>query len=250
MGFIYKITNTINGKSYVGVTKQVNAIMRFKAHMSAIRGGRGCPLLAKAVKKYGENAFIFEILFTCKDSDIFTFEKEYILKYNSMSPNGYNIAEGGKSGRNFLGKTHTKEVRTIIGEKSKIYNNLPEVKERHRQNAIKLNERKKNGDLTDKWKQQIIDGKIGGKGKKRESVPEERRQSISEGLKKYYEKKNKNIKIYQYSTDGILISVFNSIKEASEKNTLKQSGIYACCSGRNKTSGGYIWKKEPKECHV
>ena len=189
MGYIYKITNTINNKSYVGVTIQLDGLSRFKSHMSAIRSGKGCPLLQKAVNKYGEATFRFQILIICFDEDVFKYEKEYIMKYNAMSPTGYNVAEGGKSGRNFLGKTHSEETREKIGKKSKEYGNRPEVKERSRQNMIKLNEKRKNGDISEKWKEAIKSGKMGGTCNKGRKVKEDVKKKISEGLKAYFNNK-------------------------------------------------------------
>ena len=49
-------------------------------------------------------------------------------------------------------------------------------------------------------------------------------------------------KVCQYSKQGEFISEFNSITEASEKTGVSRSGISSCCSGRLKTSGGFIWR--------
>lgn len=54
-------------------------------------------------------------------------------------------------------------------------------------------------------------------------------------------------KIYQYNKKGELINVFESGYEASKKTSIAPSGIYYCCTGKDKkgkrkTAGGYIWK--------
>jgi len=113
MGYIYKITNTVNNKCYIGVTIQANPNERWSHHKSAIRANIGCPFLQKAFKKYGEDAFKFEVLIICFDEDVFKFENEYILKYNSMSLNGYNVAVGGKIGMSFLGKNIQRKQRRL-----------------------------------------------------------------------------------------------------------------------------------------
>jgi group I intron endonuclease len=269
MGFIYKITNTINNKCYIGETIKDNPNSRWLSHKSNIKCKRGCPLLMKAFEKYGEDAFKFEVLIICFDEDVFNFEKEYIKKYNSLSPNGYNVAEGGKSGRNFLGKKHSEETKKIISQKSKEYNSREGVKERARQVAIEFNKTHNIGELqkkSEKWQKALAEGRIGGKGGKRE---DDVKNKISEGLKKYFAE-NKNAKsnnyknhseimttvngrkVAQYSLDNKLLGMFDSILLASKSTNINRSTIQAAASGRINTGKGYIWKytddkKEPKE---
>jgi len=234
--------------------------------MSAIRQGRGCPFLQTAVKKHGEAAFTFQVLIICFDEDVFKYEKEYIMKYNTMIPNGYNVAEGGKSGRNFLGKTHTEEVRKKIGEKSKEYHSRPEVKEAYRQIMIRLNEKRKSGVMHEKWIESLKNANLAGKSKKGIKVKDEVKQKISEGLKQYYKnnkdatndsfrKKHSDIlrkargkKVSQFSKENVFIASYDSIAEAAEKTKLSKGGIQSAAIGRIKSCGGFIWKKtEPKE---
>lgn len=264
MGFIYKITNTVNGKEYVGITVLPDAIQRYKNHMSAIRNGRGCPLLQKAVKKYGEEAFTFNVLIICFDEDVYKYEKEYITKYNTMSPNGYNILEGGNNICTFLGKTHSEETKKKLSEKAKEYNNRPEVKERHRQTAIKTHARINMGEIlrnSEKWLKARAEGRIGGK---KEVVGPNKGKKISESLKEYY-KTNETIsgekwtistkekhsiamrkangrKVEQYTKENVLIAAYDSIMEAHEKTQVHKGSIQSGASGRTKTGGGFIWK--------
>ena len=259
MGYIYKITNTVNGKCYIGVTIQSNPNERWSNHKSHNRQGNGCPFLMKAFKKYGEESFKFEVLIICFDEDVFKFEPDYIKKYNSMSPNGYNVAIGGKIGMSFLGKTHSEETRKIIGEKSKKHNANPEVRERARRVAIEFNKTHNIGDLqkkSEKWQKALAEGRIGGHAK-----TEEGKKKISESLKKYHADNEFNRKkhsaamtkaigrkISQYSTDDVFIDSFESIVQAYNISGVKRANISSCLSGRAKTAGGFIWKyNEPKE---
>lgn len=254
MGYIYKITNIINKKKYIGVTTRKNPYYRWMAHKSSIQKGKGCPLLMKAFNKYGESAFIFEVIIICFDEDVFKFENEYIKKYNSASPYGYNIAEGGKIGMSFLGKTHSEETKKKIGIKSKEYNNKPEVKERARNVAIELNKRMNNGEIvrkSEKWKKAVEEGRIGGKR------DDESKKKISDGLKKYFEdngspinkEKHRKImtkvngrKIHQYSNENRWIATFDSILLAEKATNIKRSNISHVLSERSKKAGGFIWK--------
>ncbi len=80
MGFIYKISNDINDKVYIGETIRHEPLLRWNAHKAAIKSGKGCPLLQKAVNKYGIEHFKFEVLIICFDDDVYKYEKEYIKK--------------------------------------------------------------------------------------------------------------------------------------------------------------------------
>lgn len=55
-----------------------------------------------------------------------------------------------------------------------------------------------------------------------------------------WEKKRR--KINQFESDGTFIRGFNSITEAAKDLNISASGISQCLSGKNKKSGGYIWK--------
>ena len=59
------------------------------------------------------------------------------------------------------------------------------------------------------------------------------------GLTKHYTRK-----INQYDKQGNLIKQWNSIIEASKCLKIQHSNIVACCKGRHKYIGGYIWKYE------
>lgn len=88
---IYKITNTITHKCYIGETKQSNPESRWKKHKNTIKNGLGCPALQDAVKKYGIENFKFDILLICFDEDHYKYEIKYIKKYNSIVPKGLFI---------------------------------------------------------------------------------------------------------------------------------------------------------------
>ena len=58
MGYVYKITNTVNQKHYIGISIHEPETGRIRDHLS----GNGNRILAKAIKKYGRDAFTYEIL--------------------------------------------------------------------------------------------------------------------------------------------------------------------------------------------
>jgi group I intron endonuclease len=99
MDYIYKITNTVNNKSYVGYTTNPQA--RWSDH----KYGRGSKVVYQAIKKYGVNKFVFEVI----AEDTVDNEQQYINKHNTMYPNGYNLTDGGSLPPNHKGKTY-KEI--------------------------------------------------------------------------------------------------------------------------------------------
>jgi len=258
MGYIYKITNTINNKAYIGVTIQNNPNIRWSSHKSHNRQGNGCPLLMKAFKKHGEKAFKFEVLIICFNDDVFKFENEYIKKYNTLSPNGYNVIEGGKTKQTFLGKTHSEETKQILSEKSKIHNSKLEVREQARKNAIKFNKTHNIGELmkkSEKWQKALVERKNNSN-----YCTEETKNKISKSVTQYYNsinikqkeeryKKHSIVmtkaigkKVSQYSIEGKFIESFSSIIEAQEKTGIKRRNIGNVLSKKSKTAGGFIWK--------
>jgi len=84
---IYKITNEINGKFYIGSTKDLNR--RKKDHFRLLKKGvNHSVILQKAVNKYGIDNFKFEILVECSEDLLFTIEQKIV---DELKPE-YNIA--------------------------------------------------------------------------------------------------------------------------------------------------------------
>ena len=105
MGEIYKITNLVNGKCYVGKTKH-ESVIRWRDH---INGYHSSSLIHKAIVKYGVDNFSFEVIESnVQESLLNELEMFYISKFNSKTPNGYNLTDGGDSG---LGLVVSKETR-------------------------------------------------------------------------------------------------------------------------------------------
>lgn len=93
---IYKITNLINGKSYIG--QSVNIQKRFNAHRSAAFNPNNKNYdfpLYRAIRKYGIENFKFEVLEECTKSELDTKEVWYISQYQTHSKKGYNQDDGG-----------------------------------------------------------------------------------------------------------------------------------------------------------
>jgi len=87
---IYKATNKINGKSYIGQTKY-DMQVRISGH---VRKGH---VFHEALKKYGREAFRWEILENCASGEeLNDREKFWISFHDTISPKGYNLTDGGR----------------------------------------------------------------------------------------------------------------------------------------------------------
>ena len=111
MGSIYKITNTVNGKSYIGQTIQ-SIEARFKAHLSGLSG----TVLKHAIAKYGAEAFRCEPIHQdVPNENLDNLERKEIKAHNTLAPNGYNLEAGGHKN-----KIIHPETRKKIGAKTAI----------------------------------------------------------------------------------------------------------------------------------
>lgn len=104
---IYKITNIINSKSYVGQTVY-GLDRRWNQHNSK---SSGCRALASAIRKHGKENFTIEIVAVCNSlSELNKQETKFIKEFNTLSPNGYNLTTGGE------GKVLSEESKARISE--------------------------------------------------------------------------------------------------------------------------------------
>lgn len=91
---VYKITNCINGKFYIGSTKSF--ILRYRSHLSSLsRGKSGSRILQNAVIKYGIINFIFSIVEDCEN-----YEEREVYYIEKLKPN-YNIILEKQNRREF-----------------------------------------------------------------------------------------------------------------------------------------------------
>lgn len=102
---IYKITNQINGKVYIG--QSTNIKRRWRQHQKTAYDVNNKDYekpLYRAIRKYGIENFIFEILEECLKKELNEKEKRYISLYNSFF-NGYNLTLGGDASGTEINKT-------------------------------------------------------------------------------------------------------------------------------------------------
>ena len=115
MGYIYVRTNKINSKKYVGQAKDLEVRQNRWDNLNQSYAGNA---INNARKKYGIDAFDFEILKECEDEELNKWEMYYIKELNTKVPNGYNMTDGG-GGICGYSCPHTEEWKRKIGEKHK-----------------------------------------------------------------------------------------------------------------------------------
>jgi group I intron endonuclease len=133
---IYKYTNLINGKIYVGKTKNLNR--RVKEHKNQ---NDDCKYFNNALKRYGIQSFDIEIL--CEiDSfeEASKLEGQYIVQLNCLAPNGYNLTLDTNQGREF--HVTTKRLMSVNTQgtckRSKVTSKYIGVKHRRGLNVFRM----------------------------------------------------------------------------------------------------------------
>ena len=157
MGYVYKITNTVNNKAYIGISIHEPEKGRIKKHLS----GQGNRIIANAVKKYGKDAFTYEVL-EANVFDEFLPELEvfYIAQFNTVVPHGYNLTYGGdhkipceqtrrKMSEAKKGRKHSVKARMNMSEAKKGKKGKPHSAET-RMKLSRLNKGEKNPNFGEK----------------------------------------------------------------------------------------------------
>ena len=239
MGYIYMIQNKINGKKYIGQTIQKDIKDRWNSHKNLKHKTVG-QILFNSYKKYGINNFSYKLICICFDEDTNEYEKEYIKKYNTLHPNGFNLLEGGNNRKHH---DYTKNLLSekMMGDKNPNFGKklTPEQIKRMSEKIKGKNNSSYGKKFTSEEKQKRLDKYIENP---------EIKDKISKSLKNYHLNNINKIKINskrveQYDLNDNLINIFHSISEASREINISHSVISRACNKENYTAGGFKWKK-------
>lgn len=279
MGVIYKVTNLINNKIYIGQTKR-DAKIRWGEHLSSSFNKNSISynvIFHKAIRKYGKENFKLEIIEKC-DNKILLDREKYWIKYFNSYENGYNSTPGGadwcffiepkkvllswQNGKNILeiskelgySTTSISKCLLLLGIDKKLikdrgYKSISkpisqyDLNGRYIQtfNSLKEAERYfgKNCDCG-------IRSSAVGKNQKTAFGFQWRYTNSKEDIKPVKFINGKAKEICQFNKNMDLIATYSSIAEA--KRSIGKGDISSCLRGRTKTAGGYIWKyKEDEE---
>lgn len=131
MFYVYKITNLINDKVYIGKTN--NPSERWSDHKKIAKAGsinKSFSVVHSAIRKYGEDNFEFLILEKIEHENLaFDRESYWISEYKSNIQKygdqfGYNLTDGGEG---WSGRKHTEFSKMKMSEYKKAHPNSPEA---------------------------------------------------------------------------------------------------------------------------
>lgn len=210
MYVIYNIRNKINGRIYIGCSK--NFKNRFREHRKKLNQGiHENMFLQRAWVKYGPESFVFEIVETlATEEDMFSREKHLI----KGTPNIYNLAAGGQGGNTI--KYYTQDQKRQLSEK------LSKIRKAYF---------KKHG--TDKLNPFL-------------NISPDRRKELlrtwsecKKGLKNNFAKYPQRIGQFE---NGQLIKIWDNVYETSDFGFTRKY-IIGCCKGdsRYKSHKGFTW---------
>ena len=155
-GIIYKLTNIVNNKIYIGQTTEDREEKRKYEHKKMIDG---CRYLNFAIQKYGWNNFQYSVLLKeeCTAEELDAYEIDFIAKYNSTNPElGYNICLGGNGTRGHKLKGtagYEKVSKTMFKSGQTPWNyGIPITEEQRQKNVAKAHKKK--------VEQYTLDGKL------------------------------------------------------------------------------------------
>lgn len=256
---IYKTTNLINGKEYVGFDT--------KNRIDYLGSGKH---LNKAIEKYEKVNFKKRILCKCNNvSELHKAEKLYIELYDTFN-NGYNLTLGGEGGDTFSGKKHTKKTLLKMSNSAKgrvAWNKRISQSQEHKDKRSKALKGRSYIDLHGEKKAQKLKkissqqrkGKVSYfKGKKHTDEVKKKMSNMAKkriingmkGKKHTIETKNKismahSIAIVQYDFEGNIINKYDSIKKAIQITGI--TSLYHILKiSKNNIAGGYVWKYKNK----
>lgn len=204
MAYIYKITNTINGKIYIGQTVQ-SIKNRWKQHVNEAYAEAKCAHLHAAIRKYGENNFNIEVIESCPQELLDEREIYWIKELDTINV-GYNLTSGGKGTNKEIDQSLLEELWDQGLSTEQIAEQVGFTRQWVRQRLLTY-----------------------------ENYSSE--EGRARGAKTSGKSKCHSVK--QFDVDGNLINTFESIKQATEMTGINNISR-SCIKGTK--AGGYYWK--------
>ena len=215
---VYKHTNKINNKVYIGITGQ-NWERRWKTKY------RTNKFFHSAILKYGEENFDHEVLFEhLTKEEAQQKEIELIAEYKSNEPKyGYNLSSGGESHNGCKGMHYQTE-----------------------ESKAKISAVHKGKTIPDSVKKKMSEAHKGKHGKPTWLNTEEQRNRTRARMKgNHYtslrKSNGKNKPVISIDPNGV-ITEYDSLKSAAILANTSPNHIYEVCVGKRKTAGKLKWR--------
>lgn len=215
---IYRITNTVNSKSYVGLTSR-SVRQRWTEHQRATRKGSNLPL-HNAFRKYGPDSFTIEVIEKCDSLELLREREQHWIRELGTFGGGYNATAGGDGS---TGHAVTDEHKKILSEAHQ--GNQHAKGYRHSDEARK---------------------RIGETSKARDAIGSKTRGKKLSKLQVDRSRRGHFKPVVQCDLEWNAISVFEGTIVAAKTmtNNVKngKSGIGRCCKEPQRTAFGYRWR--------
>ncbi len=226
---IYIIKNKINGKSYVGQSR--NIPHRWADHRWSANNKE--TLLTKDFRKYGIDNFEFIVLEKCPLEMLDSREIYYIEK---IMPE-YNVVGGGKERKGFR---HSEETKKILSRKSKEQWDQMSAEERKQRIINNLKGPTIGKPRSEETKQKLREAAL---KQFKNGMPSETKRKISiANSKAMIGNCNRKRAVAKLDSNGNVIEVFRTAKEAALNIDRHPAGITKVCTGKKKKCGGFGWK--------
>jgi len=234
---IYKTTNLVNGKIYIG---------QYSGKKKGYLGSGTA--LKNAITKYGKVNFKRETLEEVAIEIAGDREEFWIQQFDARNREiGYNIAHGGKSFN--LGITFTKEHKNKISFAHKGKKRTVEMSTEWKR---KLGIAHKGKPKSDDQKRKLSEANKGKHENTYFKIYNQIREYDKDFLKEIGIKGSKVIsrRVGQYALDNVFVREYESISSASREIGITVSNIVNCLHGKQKTAGGYKWKYCDEDLHT
>lgn len=222
---IYKATNKINNKSYIGLTTRTLKERKLE-HLRHAHNEN--TYFHRAINKYGKENFLWEIIDDTSKSLKELKEKEtyYIQYFNTLAPNGYNISTGGETPkienrRNYNYGNNPSAKKVINLTTLKIYDTVKRAAEENNVSVESIRKAIQNNKPCQNCFWDYYD-----ENKKYEKIIPSKKES------KNSRKKVKNI---------LTGEIFNTISAAAEKYHIARKTIRDSCNGDKTGDWEYIF---------
>lgn len=239
---VYLRTNKVNGKKYVGQTSNIKQRER---QWKCLKWYYANKRLTVDRNKFGLENFELEILFESEDqTEANKKEIEYIEKYNTLYPHGYNITTGGKNGYKFQEEIAKERGANMLGENNYWYGKT--FSEDHRKKIADGNRGKKMSDEFKKHMSEIMRGEGNHRyGTKHTSEWKSNMSKLMTGRKMPQEAIEKTAMakwkpVIQIKEDKTIIE-YNCIKDVAE-NGYYRSSVSEACRGIYLREGNRVYK--------
>lgn len=269
MGFIYKATNSANGKSYIGQTKCAVG-KRWHEHIREARRNCDNTKINNAIRKYGADSFVVITLEELPDimldeREIFWISKlrTQELGYNSTlggdgsSQADYDVVkrlwDSGLSVRQIISETgYCKATIYAALQTHKTYSGKESVRRGKQNQMRKVCQYDLDGNYIQTFDSMTDAANAYGVDRTLISAVCRRKRHSGAGYQWRYEsdsppsnyisEQERKVPVSMYDSDGGFVASYGSMSDAERITGIRYSAISACCSGKRQTAGGYRWR--------